>query len=129
MENSLAELLKHNFGNPHSRNAPSRLTTDLIDQTRAEILDFFHADPNEYSLIFTSGATDSFRLVAESFQFQNVTKQEPSADNINNSSSFVYLRESHTSVIGMREYFKQHVPCYSLPSDDIIEFAYKNKGK
>lgn len=56
IEHSLAELTQNCFGNPHSRNIPSKITTDLIDQTRIELLNFFHADPNEYALIFTSGS-------------------------------------------------------------------------
>lgn len=114
IEHSLLELTKNCFGNPHSRNTPSKLTADLVDQTRMEVLNFFQADPNKYSLIFTSGATDSLRLVAECFQFTN-----NSTNSSNKYGSFVYLKESHTSVIGMREYFKAKVPCYALPSDEI----------
>ncbi|KAI9560495.1 hypothetical protein GHT06_011428 [Daphnia sinensis] len=113
IEHSLAELTQNCFGNPHSRNTPSRLTTDIIDQTRIELLSFFHADPNQYTVLFTSGATDSLRLVAESFLFSSMPSDS------NDCGSFVYLKESHTSVIGMREYFKGNVPCYALPSDDI----------
>ena len=119
IENSLSELTKNCFGNPHSRNTPSKLTTDLVDQTRMEILNFFQADPTEYSLIFTSGATDSLRLVAESFQFSNDLS---SYQKQNDSGIFVYLKESHTSVIGMREYFKAQVPCYALPTDEIASY-------
>ncbi|KZS21851.1 Molybdenum cofactor sulfurase [Daphnia magna] len=116
IEHSLAELTQNCFGNPHSRNTPSRLTTDLIDQTRIELLNFFQADPNQYTLLFTSGATDSLRLVAESFQFSSMSSHSYDC------GSFIYLKESHTSVIGMREYFKRNVPCYALPSDDISTY-------
>lgn len=115
IENSLSELKRNCFGNPHSRNAPSKLTTDLIDQARVELLDFFQADPNEYSLVFTSGATDSLRLVAESFKFSNQLTPSHGC-----SGSFVYLKESHTSVLGMREYVKDCVPCYALPPDEVL---------
>lgn len=126
IENSFSELKKNCFGNPHSRNAPSKLTTDLIDQTRVELLNFFQADPNEYTLVFTSGATDSLRLVAESFQFSNGL-----APSCGSTGSFVYLKESHTSVIGMREYVKNYVPCYALPPDEVM-FKFSpsvNSGK
>lgn len=63
-----------------------------------------------------TGATESLRLVAESFQFSNMSS------NSNGGGSFVYLKESHTSVIGMREYVKRDVPCYALPSDEIGEY-------
>lgn len=49
-----------------------------------------NAEADEYSVIFTSGATASFKLVAESFQFSD-------------GGAFHYLSDSHTSVLGMRE--------------------------
>lgn len=122
LNNCITELGKNCFGNPHSRNAPSKLTSDLIDQTRVELLEFFQADPNEFTLIFTSGATDSLRLVAESFQFSN-NKSSLS----DKCGSFIYMKESHTSVIGMREYFKDHVPCYAIPSDEILSDLHPTK--
>lgn len=41
-------------------------------------------------MVFTSGATESLKLVAESFQY--------------NDGIFAYLCDNHTSVLGMREY-------------------------
>lgn len=72
IEHSLAELTQNCFGNPHSRNTPSRLTTDLIDQTRIELLNFFQADPNQYTLLFTSGYLDTI----ESHNLKLVTIQQ-----------------------------------------------------
>ena len=95
MENTFLQLSSNTFGNPHSRSPSSKLTSDLIDQIRAEVLDFFNANPNEYTLIFTAGATHSLKLVAESFSFANA-----SSNNNHGGSSFVYLKESHTSVVG-----------------------------
>ena len=97
MENTFLQLSSNTFGNPHSRSPSSKLTSDLIDQIRAEVLHFFKADPNEYTLIFTAGATHSLKLVAESFSFSNNT-----STNEDDGSSFVYLKESHTSVAGER---------------------------
>ena len=54
------------------------------------VLKFLNADPEEYSVVFTSGATAALKLVGESFQF---------ADN----SAFTYLTDSHSSVLGLRE--------------------------
>lgn len=93
MEAIYSELSNNCFGNPHSRSASSKLTSDLIDQTRAEVLDFFNANKtseDEYSLIFTSGATASLKLVAESFTFSENEAQ--SNDHSISSSSFVYLK-------------------------------------
>ena len=44
-------------------------------------------------MIFTSGATASLKLVAETFQFKSE----------NEEGAFYYLTDSHTSVLGMRE--------------------------
>ncbi|XP_064644455.1 molybdenum cofactor sulfurase-like [Lineus longissimus] len=63
------DLLTHVYGNPHSLNASSQLTTDLVDQVRFRILQHFNTTPEEYSIIFTSGATASLKLLAESFDF------------------------------------------------------------
>ena len=85
----------------------------MIEKTRLQVLNFFNADPNVYSLVFTSGATDSLKLIGENFNFFS----DPCQSGIEKAcGSFVYLRESHTSVVGMREYMlHDHVPTYSLP--------------
>jgi molybdenum cofactor sulfurtransferase len=54
------------------------------------ILEFFNADPNEYSVIFTSGSTAALKLVGECFQFTE-------------NGAFYYLTDMHTSVLGLRE--------------------------
>ena len=87
MNSTFSELTSNCFGNPHSRSPSSRITSDLLDQTRAEVLNFFNANKtsNEYSVIFTSGATSSLKLVAESFVFSNGFSQT-------SRPSFVYLK-------------------------------------
>lgn len=74
------------YGNPHT----SKAIEDLVDQVRYKVLEFFNTSTEEYSVIFTSGATASLKLLAESFDFGG-------------DGSFVYLRDNHTSVLGMRE--------------------------
>ena len=44
------------FGNPHSHNAPSVASTDLIDACRRRVLAFFNASPDVYTAIFTANA-------------------------------------------------------------------------
>lgn len=89
-ENQIKEitnLLTTNlFCNPHS----SRPTENIVDQVRFRILQHFNADPDEYSVIFTSGATAALKIVGESFKFSS-------------NDAFYYLTDSHTSVLGMRE--------------------------
>lgn len=62
------------------------------------ILDYFRTTQDEYSIIFTSGATASLKLVAETFDFKN---KKNGVDE--QTGNFVYLKDNHTSVLGMRE--------------------------
>ena len=55
------------FGNPHSQNLSSRATGARVEATRAQILEFFRASPEEYEVIFTPNATGALRLVGESY--------------------------------------------------------------
>lgn len=75
------------------------MTEDLIDQVRYKILSSFNTTTDDYSVIFTSGATASLKIVAESFDFGS---SSPDAG----TGTFSYLRDNHTSVLGMREIVK-----------------------
>ncbi|KAI8767171.1 molybdenum cofactor sulfurase, partial [Biomphalaria glabrata] len=91
------DLMSHLYGNPHSHNASSKLSTDTIDQIRYKVLKFFKTNPEEYNLIFTSGCTASLRIVADCFTFSTEKEDSQSA------GVFCYLEDNHTSVQGMRE--------------------------
>ncbi|KAL1465074.1 hypothetical protein WDU94_004669 [Cyamophila willieti] len=81
-------LLSH----PHGSSVLSDLCVAEVDQIRSLILQYFDTDSDQYSIIFTSGATAAIKTVSEYFQF--------------NGGSFVYLTDNHTSVLGMRELIK-----------------------
>ena len=55
------------------------------------ILEHFKTTIDEFSIIFTSGATAALKIVAETFQY---------GDN----GYLAYLQDNHTSVLGMRAY-------------------------
>lgn len=57
------------FGNPYSESPASRASGDLLARTRAAVLRHFHADPAEYTVVFTANATAALRLVGESYPF------------------------------------------------------------
>ena len=57
------------------------------------LLQHFHTASDQYQVVFTSGATAALALLADAFQFGG----GPAAP-----GAFVYLQESHTSVLGMR---------------------------
>ncbi|XP_013394054.1 uncharacterized protein LOC106161598 [Lingula anatina] len=71
IENFHKDLLHGVYGNPHSRNASSCLTSDTIEQVRYRVLDFFNTNSNEYSVIFTPGCTAALKLLSETFDFTN----------------------------------------------------------
>ncbi|KAG5683520.1 hypothetical protein PVAND_012794 [Polypedilum vanderplanki] len=79
-------LTSNLISSPHT----SKATGNIIDQVRYRVLKHFNADPDEYSIIFTSGCTAALKIVGECFQF---------GDN----GAFYYLTDSHTSVLGLRE--------------------------
>jgi molybdenum cofactor sulfurtransferase len=86
------EFLSSNvFGNPHSTNPTSVISTEMVERTRATILKFFNASPEEYVVIFTSNASGALKLVGESFPF---TKD----------SRYTLTYDNHNSVNGIREY-------------------------
>jgi selenocysteine lyase/cysteine desulfurase len=77
------------YGNPHSENAPSRASTSMLDDARAQTLQFFAADPREYDVVFTANASGAMRILAEAFPFGA-------------GSRFVLTADNHNSVNGLR---------------------------
>ena len=128
LEACFEDLSTHLYGNPHSRNPSSKLSTDTIDQTRELVLNHFGTDSDHYDIIFTSGCTGSLKLLSEIFPWSGENKTSTvlsSSDDTakvdsnvlyipvdkldthqcptGNQSIFCYLEDNHTSVIGMRE--------------------------
>jgi molybdenum cofactor sulfurtransferase len=63
----------------------------ITDEIRLELLEFFGADPAEYSVVFVASATQALKLVGENFPFTN-------------GSIFAYASVNHNSVLGIRRY-------------------------
>jgi len=85
------ELLRENvFGNPHSTNPTSLAATELVENARASVLKFFHADPEEYLCIFTPNASGALKLVGESYPFPG--------------GHYLLTFDNHNSVNGIREF-------------------------
>ena len=101
------------FGNPHSENPASALSTELVERTRRAVMAYFNAPPEEYAAIFTPNATGACRLIAEAYPFGPRTRLVLTADN-------------HNSVNGIREFARsrgavtRYVPfgCPELRVDD-----------
>lgn len=79
------------FGNPHSSNPTSQAMTQLDDHSRAYVLQYFNASPDEYVAIFTSNASGALKLVGESYPFGV-------------GGHYLLTFDNHNSVNGIREY-------------------------
>jgi len=82
-----AALLENFFANPHTTPA----TIDVITQIRGQVLELFGASPKTHTLIFCAGSTHALQLLGESYPWSE-------------GGIFVYAKESHTSVLGLRQY-------------------------
>lgn len=105
------DLSTNIYGNPHSHNPSSQLTTERINEVRNKILQHFNTDSDSYSVIFTSGATASIKLVAECFNWQE-------------HSTLCFMQSSHTSVVGIRECALKHNANFLCIKDEDL----KSKG-
>jgi selenocysteine lyase/cysteine desulfurase len=85
-----ADLNSQLYGNPHAHNSSSRLSSEIVEQTREKVLSYFNTDSSKYHLVFTSGATGGLKILAQCFQWS------PNA-------AFAYFAESHTSILGIRQ--------------------------
>lgn len=110
------------LGNPHSTGPAAARTTEKIKETQHRVLKHLDACPGKFSslqlpktfyqssklthrqrmdrhpgyeVIFTSGATQAFQTVAERFPWQSSSTGNPSI--------FLYVTNSHNSVVGMRQ--------------------------
>ncbi len=79
------------FGNPHSGSRSSMASTALVEQTRRRILEYFHAPPGIYTVVFTQNATAALKLVGEAYPFQS-------------ASRYLLPFDNHNSVNGIREF-------------------------
>jgi molybdenum cofactor sulfurtransferase len=124
LQDILARNATRVLANPHSTGPAAALTSELVQQAKKKVLDHFHANPGRlaglgqrrsgenrrvkeedkeafhpgYEIVFTSGATEALRIVAE--RFPCCTGCEKCGNN--KKSLLVYPQNSHTSVIGMR---------------------------
>uniref|UniRef100_A0A915EPA3 MOSC domain-containing protein n=1 Tax=Ditylenchus dipsaci TaxID=166011 RepID=A0A915EPA3_9BILA len=97
------------LANPHSRHASGQFTSNAIEDIRQRILQHFHVSHTEYALVFTANATAALKLLAESYSFGCSTGKKDTrfllTDQLPDASTksiLMMLRDSHTSLIGMR---------------------------
>eukprot|EP00977_Amphora_coffeiformis_P012435 scaffold3075_cov134-Amphora_coffeaeformis.AAC.2 len=92
-------LTGHVLGNPHSANPTSLAMTHLVEASRAYVLRYFNASPEEYIAVFTSNATGALKLVGESYPF--------ATGGGSSSSHYVLTFDNHNSVNGIREFARK----------------------
>ena len=68
----------------------------------------FHTTLDKHHVIFTSGATGALKLLAENFHFDSESK-------------FLFLEDSHTSVVGIREAAKKEGSSFKCVSESEFE--------
>lgn len=88
------------LGNPHSSSTASQLTTLKVDDIRLRALRFFNADPDHFDLIFVANATAGIKAVMEAFREHA------------EGFWYGYHKDSHTSVVGVREVAKAGHRCF-----------------
>ncbi|HEX4933630.1 MAG TPA: aminotransferase class V-fold PLP-dependent enzyme, partial [Gemmatimonadaceae bacterium] len=87
----LEQLASEVLGNPHSASPAAARATELVERTRARILRFFHASPDEYAVVFTANASHALKLVGESYPFAP-------------GGRLLLTFDNHNSVNGIREF-------------------------
>ncbi|KAK6638880.1 hypothetical protein RUM43_007150 [Polyplax serrata] len=142
IKNICDDLLSNVYGNPHSLHYSSKQSSDLVDQVRRRILKHFNTSLDEYSLIFTSGATAAIKLLLENFDWQADNENESSFDNESKlynvdptlPGAYIYTQSNHTSIVGGREIAKfNQIPFFCLGYNetnellDTIDFSVNTK--
>ena len=79
------------YGNPHSVNPSSVVSTKLCEEAREFVLRYFNASSAEYELVFTQNATGALKIVGESYPFGE-------------GSTYLLTEDNHNSVNGIREF-------------------------
>eukprot|EP00916_Digyalum_oweni_P027384 GHVL01044836.1.p1 GENE.GHVL01044836.1~~GHVL01044836.1.p1 ORF type:complete len:899 (+),score=95.91 GHVL01044836.1:93-2789(+) len=78
------------LNNEHISASNALLQSSIIDQCRDSVLNFLKASRKMYYVVFTSGATDSCRLLSSFLNWHRV-------------GVFAYMDENHSSILGIRQ--------------------------
>ncbi|KAH7031358.1 pyridoxal phosphate-dependent transferase [Microdochium trichocladiopsis] len=104
------KMLTDLYGNPHSENSPAKLSGNVIEDVRARTLNFLGADPEHFDLVFVANATAGIKLVAEAFRDLGEKTRS-------NAFWYGYHRDSHTSLVGVRELAYGQFHCFENDAD------------
>lgn len=98
------------YGNPHSANRPAERSGHVVDSVREQALRFLGADPAHFDLVFVANATAGIKLVADSFR-------DLSEQTRNGNFWYGYHKDSHTSLVGVRELTHGHSHCFESDAE------------
>jgi selenocysteine lyase/cysteine desulfurase len=118
-------LLNSVLGNPHSTNPSSLAATDLVENCRRRILDFFRASPDEYGIIFTANASQALKLVGESYPFSPSDRLLLTFDNHNSVNG---IREFHRARGAVTEYVPVFPPDLCVP-ETVLEECLRKRSE
>ena len=85
----------------------------MIEEVRNMVARHFHTTLEKHHVVFTSGATGALKLLAENFDWSK-------------ESEFVFLEDSHTSVVGIREIAKREGSSFRCITESELEDAFSN---
>ncbi|KAH7381524.1 pyridoxal phosphate-dependent transferase [Pyrenochaeta sp. MPI-SDFR-AT-0127] len=91
------------LANPHSDSSNPSASAVIVEETRHKVLRLFNADPAHFDVVFTANATAAIKLVMEGFS------------GIEGGFNYRYHRNSHTSLVGVRELANQ---AHCIASDE-----------
>ncbi|KAI9796036.1 MAG: hypothetical protein M1833_006544 [Piccolia ochrophora] len=116
MEQFTRDMTSNLFGNPHADSPSSQRSTTRVDNVRVRILKYFHADPEHFDVVFVANATAAIKLVMEAFRDHG----EDRTSRIDTRGFWYgYHRDSHTSLVGVREVARAGHVCFS--SDEQVD--------
>ncbi|MCJ1421532.1 hypothetical protein MMC32_007896 [Xylographa parallela] len=101
------DMMSNLLGNPHSASTSSQLSARRVENVRLRVLRLFHADPNDFDVVFVANATAGIKLVADAF------REKPGG------FWYGYHKDAHTSLIGVREVARPDSRCFE--SDEVVE--------
>lgn len=91
LERFHASMLGNLYGNPHSASPSSQRSTQVVEDVRLRLLQFFNANPREFDLVFVANTTAGIKLVGEAIR------------EVEEGWWFGYHVDAHTSLVGLRE--------------------------
>ncbi|KHJ99490.1 MOSC beta barrel domain protein [Oesophagostomum dentatum] len=96
------------------------------------VLEHFEVTAEQYAVVFTANTTHALQIVADSFSFGEKLSLDVyiGVASAGTGPTFAYLRDSHNSVVGMREIVKTKVTksfleCFNF---ELVVFYIRNLG-